>query len=117
MLRHDLLRAGVAAPEPQVAVRTRQGWRWIDLGWRDERVGVELDGQAKYGTSVHGVLASVSAERQRQEALEEQGWRILRVGWSDLAHPDEVATRVHRALTRSHRPRPHPSQRSARVPR
>jgi very-short-patch-repair endonuclease len=103
LLRYDLLSAGVAAPSLQIPVRTRQGWRWIDLGWEKECVGVEFDGRAKYGTALHDVHAAVTAERRRQEALEEQGWRILRVDWSDLAHPADVAARVRRTLHQAHR--------------
>jgi very-short-patch-repair endonuclease len=103
LLRYDLLSAGVAAPSLQVPVRTRNGWRWIDLGWEEECVGVEFDGRAKYGTALRDVHAAVTAERRRQEALEEQGWRILRVDWSDLAHPEDVAARVRRALRQAHR--------------
>jgi very-short-patch-repair endonuclease len=105
LVRFDLLHQSVPSPDLQIPVRTRYGWRWIDLGWRDERVGIEFDGRGKYGSTAAEVVTAVAAEKRRQEALEDAGWRILRVGWADLDHPEELAERVRRALRHSARRR------------
>jgi very-short-patch-repair endonuclease len=105
LVRYELLRAGAPPPELQVPVRTRHGWRWIDLGWPAERVGLEFDGRAKYGATANDVAAGVVAEKRRQEALEDAGWRILRLGWDDLGRPDDLVARVQRALRRATRSR------------
>jgi very-short-patch-repair endonuclease len=105
LVRFELLLAGLTPPELQVPVRTQHGWRWIDLGWREERVGIEFDGRAKYGASTPDVLDAVAAEKRRHEALEDQGWRILRLGWADLGDGAGLVDRVRRALRRATRNR------------
>jgi hypothetical protein len=95
---HD---AGLPAPEPQLPVATRLGWRWVDLGWRDERVAAEFDGRAKYGSDADAIADAYAAERRRQAAIEDEGWHVLRVTWPDLARPADLAARIARALRRS----------------
>ncbi len=98
LVRWHLLAQGVPGPEPQVAVETRLGRRWVDLGWREERLAVEFDGRTKYGGEGREAAAAVFAEKRRQDALEEAGWRVLRVTWADLRDPPSLASRVRRAL-------------------
>lgn len=101
LARWHLLEAGLPAAEPQVAVRTRLGWRWVDLGWREEQVAVEFDGRVKYGPDGRAASTALFEEKRRQDALEEAGWRLVRVTWKDLADPPSLSARVRRALRAS----------------
>lgn len=98
LVRWHLLDGGVPEPEPQVAVETRLGWRWVDLGWREQRLAVEFDGRVKYGADERTASRAVFEEKRRQDALEEAGWKVLRVTWADLSAPAPLAARVLRAL-------------------
>lgn len=106
LLRWHLRRAGVPEPDLQVAVPTRLGLFFLDLGWPGPRVGLEFDGFVKYSGELGSTAAeAVFAEKRRQDAVEDRGWRVLRATWDDLRAPDALATRVRRALTRA----PHPA--------
>lgn len=102
LLRWHVRAAGLPAPDLQVAVPTRLGWRWVDLGWREERVALEFDGRLKYGGSAQESSAAVDQEKRRQDALEDAGWIVVRFTWADLRHPEEVGPRVGRALRSAH---------------
>lgn len=97
-LRWVLRAADLEPPDLQVAVSTRLGWRWVDLGWAGRRVGVEFDGRLKYGGVAGAGSAAVFEEKRREDALAEEGWRLVRVTWDDLRRPDEIVDRVRRAL-------------------
>lgn len=101
LLRWALADSALPAPDLQVAVHTRVGWRWIDLGWSQVRVAVEFDGRAKYGTAQRDAAVALFAEKRRQEAIEEEGWVVIRVTWDDLDRPMEVLARVRRAWRRA----------------
>ncbi|WP_454050504.1 type IV toxin-antitoxin system AbiEi family antitoxin domain-containing protein [Cellulomonas sp. Marseille-Q8402] len=101
LVRHAIVDAGLPAPEPQVAVRTRLGWRWVDLGWRDAMVAVEFDGRGKYGDVAAAVVAAFAEERRRQAAIEDEGWQVIRFTWEDLARPQDLTDRVARTLRRA----------------
>lgn len=94
-LRFAFLRAGLPVPETQIAVRTRLGTFWGDLGWREWRLLVEYDGRAKYSLA-GGSPEALVAEKRRQEAIEEEGWRVLRAVKEDLREPDRLLARVAR---------------------
>jgi very-short-patch-repair endonuclease len=98
LARYVLHAGGLPAPDLQVAVETRIGRRRVDLGWPEQRLALEFDGEGKYGLTEDTVRAALLREKRRQEALEEAGWRVLRVGWRDLSRPSELAMRVARAL-------------------
>jgi hypothetical protein len=98
LLRYAVLGAGLPAPDLQVPVRTRDGWRWVDLGWRSHRLAVEFDGAGKYGATAVGAASAVLAERRRQDVIEEAGWRVLRVDWRDLSAPAATTARIGAAL-------------------
>lgn len=98
---HALLVGGLQAPDLQVAVPTRLGTFWLDLGWRAERVAVEFDGLVKYGGTYGAPIDVVIAEKRRQDALEEMGWTLVRITWADLRDPDAVVERVRRAHARA----------------
>jgi very-short-patch-repair endonuclease len=95
--RFVLLRAGLPAPETQVAVSTRLGTFWADLGWREWRLLAEYDGRLKYGAA--GMASEVVVqEKRRQEAIEEAGWRVLRLTKEDLHEPSQLIQRLARYL-------------------
>ncbi|HSR93536.1 MAG TPA: DUF559 domain-containing protein [Solirubrobacterales bacterium] len=48
----------------------------VDCLWPDERLIVELDGQA-----VHGTRRAFEADRERDRLLLLDGWRVIRVIW------------------------------------
>ena len=104
LLRYAVHLAGLPAPEPQVPIWTRDGWRWADLGWREQRLAVEFDGAGKYGATAGDAAASVVAEKRRQDVIEEAGWRVLRVDARDLADPDGTTARIRAALRSQHQP-------------
>jgi hypothetical protein len=96
----EMHRAGLPAPDLQVPVRTRRCWRYVDLGWPAQRVGLEFDGRIKYTGEVGvGGVPALLAEKERQEELEEEGWRLVRASWRDV-HTEgaALALRVRRAL-------------------
>jgi len=95
MCRYRLLRAGLPVPETQVAVSTRLGTFWGDLGWPQWRLIVEYDGRVKYREQPAEVLIR---EKRRHDALVEAGWRALRATKEDLADHQAFVTRVALAL-------------------
>jgi very-short-patch-repair endonuclease/predicted transcriptional regulator of viral defense system len=104
-LRWVLAASGSLCPDLQVPVRTADRWRWVDLGWREERVAVEFDGRVKYGTDGRAAADALFQEKRRQHAIEDEGWTVLRVTWPDLDRPVEVVQRVRRALRSARRRR------------
>lgn len=99
LVRHALHEHGLPAPDLQVAVGTRRGTVYLDLGWPAARLGLEFDGYVKYsGRYGSSAPQAVFAEKQRQDAIEEEGWRVLRVTWDDLRAPADLAARTRRAL-------------------
>lgn len=101
--RWAVLAAGLPAPDLQVAVETRLGWRWVDLGWPDRRLAVEFDGRLKYGTDGREAARTLFEEKRRQEAIEDEGWTVVRVVWADLADPVALGGRLWRAYRRAAR--------------
>lgn len=101
LVRWMLLEAGLPVPDLQLAIETRLGWRWVDLGWTEERVAVEFDGRQKYGSTQQEAVRSVFEEKRRQDAIEDEGWTVARVTWADLRDPSAVTGRIGRALRRS----------------
>jgi very-short-patch-repair endonuclease len=51
----------------------------VDCLWPDQRVIVELDGQA-----VHGTARAFEADRERDRLLLVHGWRVMRITWRQL---------------------------------
>jgi hypothetical protein len=91
---------GVPTPELQAEIRGLTG-RFLgrtDFYWDEQGVVGEADGQSKYVD--RDVL---TAEKFRQERLEEAGLVVVRWGWDDLRHPADLAARVKRALARGQR--------------
>lgn len=101
--RFVLLRAGLPAPGTQIAVATRLGTFWADLGWEEWRVLLEYDGRAKYVSP-----DDLVREKRRQDAVAETGARMLRVTKEDVRAPATLvartATLLPRGLTLVRRP-------------
>lgn len=95
LARWAVLRAGFPPPLTQVAVRTHLGTFWLDLGWPEWSVGVEVDGAIKYTEQTREALL---AEKRRQDAIEDAGWRLIRLAFADLHSPQALAARLLRAL-------------------
>lgn len=97
LTRLMLIDGGLPAPETQLAVRDQYGSAvaYLDMGWREYRVGVEYDGAQHW-----------SDRRQRRRDverfadLEALGWAIVRVTSDMLRTPAAVVARVRAALDR-----------------
>ena len=59
----------------------------------------EADGLEKYGSSI----ATVRAEKLRQERLEQAGLGVVRWGWNELDNFGQVANRLRAAFARAQR--------------
>lgn len=82
--------------EPQVELRA-EGRRYrADFRVRGTRVLVEFDGAVKYADG-----RALFEEKQREDALRRAGWVVVRVVWTDLADPERLRARLHRALAQA----------------
>ncbi len=92
-----LLDAKLPCPEPQLMVELPTGRRaYLDLGYRQHRVGIELDGR-----DVHSMPRALYNDRARQNALTSLGWTILRFTWTDVTrNRDTFVATVAAALGR-----------------
>lgn len=98
LTRLVLVRGALPAPELQVTIRTPHGVYRGDFGWREQRLLLEFDGEAKYFD--HQPTAQVVvAERKREKDLTNAGWRVLRTDWATVVHrPQELVALVRREL-------------------
>jgi very-short-patch-repair endonuclease len=81
-LRLRVVDAGFPRPRVQIEVcdETGQCVYRLDLGWEDERVAVEYDGE-----EYHSSPAQIAHDRQRRDTLERtHGWRVLAVGKGEV---------------------------------
>ncbi|WP_426592681.1 hypothetical protein ACPPVS_13010 [Cellulomonas sp. McL0617] len=79
--RFVVLRDGLPVPTTQIAVPTRLGVFWSDLGWPQWRLLLEYDGRSKYSDAAS---EQFMREKRRHDAVVEAGWRALRVTKEDL---------------------------------
>lgn len=70
----------------------------LDFYWDDTGVAGEADGREKY--TDRGVL---TAEKERQEGLEDPGLVVTRWGWREALRPILLERKVNRALDRGRR--------------
>lgn len=79
-VRQLLRKAGLPRPEP-APVPVRAGGRTlhVDIGWPQQRVGLEVDGFAW-----HQDRRALDRDQRRHNALVLVGWKVLRVGWGRL---------------------------------
>jgi very-short-patch-repair endonuclease len=84
-LRLRIVDAGFPRPTVQIEVldaRGRTVYR-LDLGWEDELVAVEYDGEQFHCTAEHR-----ARDRRRRDDLERTyGWRVLAVGKGEVLGP------------------------------
>ena len=81
--RQRILDHGLPAPELQVPVLTRHGWRRLDMAYRARRLGIEYDGE-----DFHTGNGSLRLDRLRHNALTELDWVILYLTAADVyRHP------------------------------
>ncbi|GMA25257.1 hypothetical protein GCM10025864_30160 [Luteimicrobium album] len=102
--RWQLAVGGLPRPVLAIPVETFLGWRWVDLGWPELKVGIEFDGAIKYSGGGYGDPGRrLFEEKRRHDALVEAGWILIRVTWADLAHPERLVARVRAALAAARR--------------
>ena len=93
----ELLAAGgLRLPEPQVEVRTPNGWfvARVDFVYRSERLAIWIDGE-----TYHSDSGTFQRDRDQQNTLMGLGYRVYRFTWFDVTRrADWVATTVARAL-------------------
>lgn len=93
-LRAILIEAGIEGFEPQVAVRDTGFSARLDLGHRQQRIGLEAD-----GFEHHGTRKALVKDCRRQVNLSLRGWLVLRFSWEDVMYdPEWVAEAVRGAL-------------------
>jgi hypothetical protein len=84
-LRLRIVDAGFPRPTVQIEVldaRGRTVYR-LDLGWEDELVAVEYDGEQYHSAAEH-----LARDRRRRDDLERTyGWRVLAVGKGEVLGP------------------------------
>src|SRR5690606_12811527 len=95
-LRLVLIDGGLPPPEPQIWVHDRDGiprFR-IDLGYREQRVGIEYDGVT------HLDRDRFRSDRERMNWLDSQGWTMRYFTDRDLyRRPGHIVATVRAALT------------------
>jgi very-short-patch-repair endonuclease len=92
-LRLVLISAGLPSPTTQIRVTDGQYVAYLDMGWEDQLVAVEYDGdhhRLDRGQYVKDI--------RRAEMLERFGWFVVRVIKEDRPH--DIVERVSRALAR-----------------
>jgi very-short-patch-repair endonuclease len=89
-VRLILVCGGLPRPQSQISV----GWRRLDLGWPEWKVGVEYDGiQHWQDPTQHG------GDIARLEFFDEMGWRIVRVVAEHVrTDPQGIVDRAAKAL-------------------
>jgi len=88
------LDGGLPRPELQVEVRSGDRCYRIDLGWREQKVGLEYDSLA-----FHGGHASLRYDRERHNWLTAQGWTMIyATARQILSAPDELIAQLAHAL-------------------
>ncbi len=101
-------RAGLAAPELQVAIQDAAGREIArsDFGYPDLRVVGEFDGAVKYGRLLRpGETAGdvVFQEKRREDAIRDAGWIVIRWVWAELSRPEIIVARWVQAFDRARR--------------
>ena len=95
--------ARVPQPVPQYAVYDGDEIvAYLDFAWPEFGLWLEFDGRVKYEKHLRpGESASdaVVREKKREDRIRElTGWRVIRITWEDLAHPEKLMARIHRAM-------------------
>ncbi|RJQ75757.1 DUF559 domain-containing protein [Pseudonocardiaceae bacterium YIM PH 21723] len=95
--RLAMIEGGIPVPESQIEVPLPNGrTAFLDFGYREHRVGIELDGSA-----VHGTPAAVYRDRWRQNQLQLLDWRLLRfTHWDFTRRIPQTLAEIRAALDR-----------------
>ncbi len=92
--RYRVVAAGLPIPGLQVRVDVPGGVRYLDLGWRRKRVGLEFDGE-EFDTG-DGRMAR---DRQRHNELMGEGWTIVYATAVDVfRYPESFLARLRALL-------------------
>ena len=97
-LRRLCLAYGIVAPEPQMPVRTRAGEFYADLGWREARLVVEVDGAVKYQDDAERTLR---AQEWRERAISDAGFLVIRFTPETVCDGSWVVDRLRGELPRT----------------
>lgn len=95
--RFRFIEAGLPAPDLQIEVSTESGHRYLDMGWRDRRVGADYEGD-----EFHTGDGAMQRDRFRHNTVTDRTWTMFYPTARDIyvRHQDFVAM-VGRALSRS----------------
>jgi very-short-patch-repair endonuclease len=88
-MRWRFIDGGLPAPEVQVRINTDDGARWLDTGWREQRVGAEFDGH-----EAHMTREQLRADRRRHNWLTEHDWTLLHFTGHDVYRAAEAMVRT-----------------------
>ncbi len=93
-LRLFLVDHGFPRPVVQLAVRDERGHLlgYVDLGYREQRVGIEYEGD------YHRDRLTFRRDIARVNAMQEAGWVIVRVTASDLRDPGRLLRQLRSLL-------------------
>jgi very-short-patch-repair endonuclease len=78
-MRWRYIEARFPVPDLQIKIGAGGRARWLDLGWREERVGAEFDGQ-----EAHMTPQQLRDDRRRHNWLTEKGWTLLHFTKDDV---------------------------------
>lgn len=77
--RFRAIAGGLPTPELQVRVDVSGGTRWLDMGWRSRRIGLEYDGE-----EFHSGDGSLARDRRRHNELVQAGWTMVYATATDI---------------------------------
>lgn len=106
-LRLVLVDAGFPRPTAQIRVTDGQLVAYLDLGWEDQLVALEYDGD-HHRTDRRQYVKDI----RRVEMLERLGWHVIKVIKEDRPH--DIVERVWRALARRGYSAPPPARSQGR---
>lgn len=88
-MRWRFVAGGLPAPDLQIRVTAHGGQRYLDTGWREQRVAAEFD-----GVEAHMTAQQLRDDRVRHNWLTEEGWTLLHFTATDVyrGHRQMVAT-------------------------
>jgi hypothetical protein len=100
--RTRLIMADLPIPPPELQITlvvAGENYR-PDFAWREVKLIVEFDGNAKY-FDYEPTQEALIKERERESALMEEGWTFVRLKWKHLDNPDQVRARILAAYDRA----------------
>jgi very-short-patch-repair endonuclease len=93
-MRWRFIDGGLPAPELQIRVGDGGRQRYLDTGWREQRVAAEFD-----GLEAHMTAQQLQDDRQRHNWLTDRGWRLLHfTGVEVYRRPAEMIATTATAL-------------------